>query len=82
MGAHTGSLEAKATSLREHWFKEYVADSNTPGNMDERRGAKNRDDESEELFLARQRLIDRGVHRLDSTPRHRTVNVRRFRGRG
>ena len=40
MGAHTGSLEAKATSLREHWFKEYVADSNTPGNMDERRGPK------------------------------------------
>ena len=34
MGAHTGSLEAKATSLREHWFKEYMADSNTPGNVD------------------------------------------------
>jgi hypothetical protein len=34
MGAHTGSLGAKATSLREHWFKEYMADSNTPGNVD------------------------------------------------
>ncbi len=42
MGAHTGSLEAKATSLREHWFKEYVADSNTPGNMDELRGRRPR----------------------------------------
>ena len=33
MGAHTGSLGAMATSLREHWFKEYLADSNTPGNI-------------------------------------------------
>ena len=35
MGAHTGSLKAKATSLREHWFKDNRADSHTPGNMDE-----------------------------------------------
>ena len=31
-GAHR-LAEAKATSLREHWFKEYMADSNTPGNI-------------------------------------------------
>lgn len=34
MGAHTGSQKGLATLLREHWFKEYLADSNTPGNMD------------------------------------------------
>ena len=32
-GAHR-LAEAKATSLREHWFKEYMAGSNTPGNVD------------------------------------------------
>ena len=82
MGAHTGSLGAMATSLREHWFKEYMADSNTPGNIDLRNlGCTARDCDrstchSKQLLLTRKRLIDRRLHRLDSTLNR--GGVRRF----
>ena len=76
MGAHTGSHGALAASLREHWFKECMADSNTAGNMERTpRDDVPRDGGSEQFFLARKRLIDRRLHRLDSTPRRRSVNV-------
>src|SRR6516165_9571683 len=62
-------------SLLEHWFKE-LGPSRTPqGIVDRRyycRCVALR--ASEQFLLIRKRLIDRSVHRLNSTPGHVAVN--------
>ena len=56
-------------------------DSNTAGNIDRDRArrAARAGDGSEQLFLPRQRLVDRGLHVGDSTPHGGVVNAVRRR---
>ncbi len=90
MGAHTGPQRAKAASLREHWFKEYLASSNTPGDIESNvivatTGTwlgtcghcvpRPQNGASEQFFLARQHLVDRRLHRMNSTLRGGLVNA-------